>query len=71
MSTDKLESKEKFLVVGIITSDEFQKCRFIVKKLSSNFPKRYDIPHIRPMLDVEWEDYLTKVLLRIFFFMVG
>lgn len=57
------EPKEKFLVAGIITSDEFQKCRFIVKKLGNSFPKRYETPQIRPMLDVEWEEYLTKVLL--------
>ncbi|XP_018566105.1 peptidyl-prolyl cis-trans isomerase-like 6 [Anoplophora glabripennis] len=59
MSSDS-ESKTKFLVVGMITSDEFQKCRFIVNKLSSSYPKKYEAPQIRAMLDVEWEEYVTK-----------
>ncbi|KAG5899053.1 hypothetical protein JTB14_000076 [Gonioctena quinquepunctata] len=51
---------EKFFVAGIITRKEFQKCRFITTKLRKCFPKDYDEPDIRSMLDVEWEEYLTK-----------
>lgn len=59
------EQIEKFFVVGIISSDEFQKARFIVEKLFKSFPGMYENPEIRPMLDVEWDDYLIKVLYNI------
>lgn len=55
------EHVEKFFVLGIISSNEFQKSRFIVEKLFKSFPKLYEKPEIRPMLDVEWNEYLTKV----------
>ncbi|KAJ8934005.1 hypothetical protein NQ314_013640 [Rhamnusium bicolor] len=51
---------DKFLIAGIITSEAFQKCRFIVQKLYSSFPNLYDEPGMRPMLNLEWEDYLIK-----------
>ncbi|KAJ8923006.1 hypothetical protein NQ315_001554 [Exocentrus adspersus] len=54
------EPKQRFTVVGIITSDEFQKCRFVSSKLFNSFPNKYAAPEILPMLDVEWEEYLVK-----------
>ncbi|KAJ8956665.1 hypothetical protein NQ318_014019 [Aromia moschata] len=55
------EYTEKFLVVGIITSEAFQKCRFIVNKLYNCFPDLYEVPDIRPMLNVEFTEYLIKI----------
>lgn len=60
MNENSTPSVEKFLVVGIITANEFQKARFIVEKISKSFPKSYDPPEIRPMLDVEWDEYIIK-----------
>ncbi|XP_030751975.1 probable inactive peptidyl-prolyl cis-trans isomerase-like 6 [Sitophilus oryzae] len=51
---------QKFLVVGIVTSEDFQKCRFAVTKLYNSFPKEFESPEIRPMLDVEWNDFIKK-----------
>lgn len=56
---------EKFLIVGLITSSEFQKAQFIVKKLHTSYPMNYEKPEIRPMLDVEWDVYITKVFSNI------
>ncbi|CAH1115916.1 unnamed protein product [Phaedon cochleariae] len=54
------EPSEKFFVAGIITCKEFQKCRYIVTKLNKCFPKLYEEPQIRPMLNMEWEEFLTN-----------
>ncbi|KAF7278658.1 hypothetical protein GWI33_008108 [Rhynchophorus ferrugineus] len=50
----------KFLIVGFITSEDFQKCRYAVTKLHKCFPKEFDVPDIRPLLDVEWNEFITK-----------
>ncbi|XP_050298898.1 probable inactive peptidyl-prolyl cis-trans isomerase-like 6 [Anthonomus grandis grandis] len=55
----------KFLVIGIITSDDFQKCRYALAKLHKSFPKEFDEPDIRPMLDVEWNEFITKYQRRL------
>nr|CAH7759304.1 unnamed protein product [Callosobruchus chinensis] len=56
-----LEPSEKFLVAGIISTKEFQKSRYVVKKLHACFPKIYEMPEVRSMLNVEWTAYLTKI----------
>nr|CAI5842053.1 unnamed protein product [Callosobruchus analis] len=58
------EPTEKFLVAGIISTKEFQKSRYVVKKLHACFPKIYERPEVRPMLNVEWTAYLTKIRRR-------
>ncbi|XP_074036074.1 probable inactive peptidyl-prolyl cis-trans isomerase-like 6 isoform X2 [Leptinotarsa decemlineata] len=58
--TSLCEPTEKFIVSGIVTSIEFQKSRFITTKLHRCFPKQYEEPDIRPMLDVEWDEYLMR-----------
>lgn len=68
MTEINLQIVEKFLIVGIITSCEFQRAQFIVKKLHTCYPKTYDKPEIRPMLDVEWDAYITKVVSNISIF---
>ncbi|XP_050497587.1 probable inactive peptidyl-prolyl cis-trans isomerase-like 6 [Diabrotica virgifera virgifera] len=61
-SEEKTQSaKEKFEISGIITSAAFQRCRFLAIKLYRSFPKQYEHPVIKPMLNVEWEQFLTKM----------
>ncbi|CAG9827351.1 unnamed protein product [Diabrotica balteata] len=61
-SEEKPQSaKEKFEISGIITSAAFQRCRFLAIKLYRSFPKQYEHPVIKPMLNVEWEQFLTKM----------
>lgn len=50
-----------FEVVGLVTTGPFQQCRLLVEKLHKVLPKKYHPPKIRPMLNVEWEEYTTKV----------
>lgn len=64
MTDEAVQVKEKFFVAGLITSGEFQKCRFLVVKLHNSFPGHYERPEIRPMLNVEWEEFLTKLKRR-------
>lgn len=52
---------EKFLVAGIITSSEFQKAKFVVEKLYASFSTIYEKPELKPMLDLEWDEYFIKV----------
>lgn len=59
---DDVPDLQKFLVVGIITSEDFQKSRYAVLKLHKSFPNIFDSPDIRPMLDVEWNQFITKVI---------
>ncbi|CAH1967503.1 unnamed protein product [Acanthoscelides obtectus] len=56
-----LEPPEKFIVAGIVSNKEFQKSRYVIQKLHICFPKLYAPPEIRPMLNVEWTAYLTKI----------
>lgn len=51
----------KFEVIGIVTSTPFQQCRLLVERLHRGLPKLYHKPTIRPMLNVEWEEYTAKV----------
>ncbi|XP_057670055.1 probable inactive peptidyl-prolyl cis-trans isomerase-like 6 [Diorhabda carinulata] len=53
--------KETFFISGIVTSPSFQRCRFLAIKLYRSFPKLYEQPNIKPMFNVEWEEYLTKM----------
>lgn len=50
-----------FEVVGLVTTVPFQQCRLSVEKLRKSLPKLYQQPKIRPMMNVEWEEYTTKV----------
>lgn len=51
-----------FEVVGLVTTAPFQQCRLGVQKLHKGMPKMYLEPKIRPMMNVEWEEYTTKVI---------
>lgn len=51
----------KFLVIGLIPSEAYQKCKFIAGKCHQCYPQTYQAPEIRPMLDFEWEEYINKV----------
>lgn len=53
--------KIAFSVVGIVTSPEFQKCRIYAERLHKSYPDYYSPPVIRPLLDLDWELFLTKV----------
>ncbi|CAG9853705.1 unnamed protein product [Phyllotreta striolata] len=61
MTDEAVQVKDKFFVAGLIPSPEFQKCRYIVKKLYMSHPGQYERPEIRSMLNVEWEEFLTKL----------
>lgn len=50
-----------FEIVGLIVTASFQQCRLIVRKLHKSLPKMYQPPIIRPMMNLEWEEYITKV----------
>ncbi|KAL1497325.1 hypothetical protein ABEB36_008307 [Hypothenemus hampei] len=63
MDKDGVPKPQKFLLVGIVTSEDFQKCRYVLEKLHKSFPKEFVSPDVRPMLDVEWNQFITKVLL--------
>lgn len=64
----KTEEKEvnedgpiEFEVVGLVTTVPFQQCRLSVEKLHKTLPGLYVQPKIRSMMNVEWEEYTTKV----------
>lgn len=59
--SEELSPPVRFTVVGIVTSEDFQKCRFAINKLHKSFPKVFVTPDIRPMLDVEWNEFIIKV----------
>ncbi|RZC40330.1 F-box/LRR-repeat protein 4, partial [Asbolus verrucosus] len=61
---DKREELTKFKVVGLLPSIEFQKCRFVVGKLHQCFPTEFAEPEIRAMLNLDWDEYLTKMKRR-------
>lgn len=52
----------EFEVVGLVTTVPFQQCRLSVEKLHKTMPNLYAQPKIRPMMNVEWEEYVTKVV---------
>lgn len=52
----------QFEVVGLVSTVPFQQCRISVEKLHRILPKLYLQPKIRPMLNVEWEEYAIMVV---------
>lgn len=58
---EELPPPVRFTIVGIVTSEDFQKCRFAITKLHKSFPKEFTTPDIRPMLDLEWNEFIIKV----------
>lgn len=54
----------KFKIVGIVCSPEYQKCKLIAKQLHHTFPRRFGSPELRPMLDVAWLEFRTKLRRR-------
>lgn len=54
------EGKIILQIVGILTSEEFQKCKFYAQYLHKHLPKLYAPPVLRPMLDVQWTEFLTQ-----------
>ncbi|KAI4456505.1 peptidyl-prolyl cis-trans isomerase [Holotrichia oblita] len=55
------EPKIKLMITGLIVSVEFQKCRFYAERLFRNLPDKFEKPDIRPLLNVSWQQNLTKV----------
>ncbi|KAK5641396.1 hypothetical protein RI129_009943 [Pyrocoelia pectoralis] len=55
------ELKLFFEVYGLITSREFQLAKTYLERLRSRIPHEYDEPHIIPMLDLDWNLFLTKI----------
>lgn len=53
--------KIKFRIVGNVASPEFQICRCYTERLYKSFPKDYQEPDIRPLLDVDWNLFMSKV----------
>lgn len=56
------EKKEKFCVIGIVTNPDFQKCKSLVERLKLSFSDRYETPTVIPLLDLDWNEYLIKVI---------
>ncbi|CAG9765649.1 unnamed protein product [Ceutorhynchus assimilis] len=50
----------KFVLVGHLTSEDFQKSKYAITKLCNSFPKEFETPIFRPMLDVEWTEFIKK-----------
>lgn len=59
--TENEDNPVLFEVVGLVTTTPFQQCRLSVEKLHWSRPGLYSQPKIRPMLNVEWDEYKTKV----------
>ncbi|KAF2897965.1 hypothetical protein ILUMI_08217 [Ignelater luminosus] len=57
--------KIQFRIVGNVASPEFQICRYYIERLHKSFPKDYQEPDIRPLLDVDWNLFLIKLRRRI------
>lgn len=52
----------KFMVVGMVSSAEFQRARFYALRLHKSNAVQYAKPDIRPLFNVTWCWYLTKVI---------
>lgn len=52
---------EHYKIVGLITSEAYQKSKFIITKLYNCYPKKFTKPEIRSMLDIDWNEYLLKM----------
>lgn len=48
-------------ISGLLTTINFQKAQLIATKLHQHLPFRFSQPEIRPMLQVEWYEYLEKM----------
>lgn len=54
-------SMERFEIVGLITSEAYQKSKYITTKLYNCYPEKYECPTFRSMLDLDWDEYKTKI----------
>lgn len=63
MEDDKNTGDETILfqLVGMLTSTAFQKSRLYIERLHKSFPNMFSKPILRPMLNVDWSQYLTKI----------
>ncbi|GJQ73608.1 hypothetical protein Trydic_g13952 [Trypoxylus dichotomus] len=59
------ESKIRILVVGLAASIEFQRSRYYAECLYKSSSAKFSKPDIRPLLNISWNLYLTKVRRRI------
>lgn len=49
-----------FTLIGLVGSTEFQLCLAIIEYLHKRLPHRFRAPFIRPMLEFDWAEYITK-----------
>ncbi|XP_044759474.1 probable inactive peptidyl-prolyl cis-trans isomerase-like 6 [Coccinella septempunctata] len=59
-SDEEYACEIKFTVYGLMVMAEFQKCKYIVESLHSCYPERYAKPVVRPLLNVDWNEFLRK-----------
>ncbi|XP_060522611.1 probable inactive peptidyl-prolyl cis-trans isomerase-like 6 isoform X2 [Cylas formicarius] len=50
----------KFTLLGCVSGEDFQKCRYALARLHSCLPGEFGEPEIRPLLDVEWHRLIVK-----------
>lgn len=59
------EPKIKVMITGLVISVEFQKCKLYAERLVRTLPNKFEKPDIRPLLDVSWQQSLTKVVKKL------
>lgn len=57
--------KTKLMIIGVVSTPEYQKCKFLALQLHHSFPDKFNPPQLRPMLDVAWSEYVLKIRRRI------
>ncbi|CAH0564114.1 unnamed protein product [Brassicogethes aeneus] len=54
----------KFTVVGHMVNHGYQMSKYLVTKLHKSVPNYYQAPEIRPMFDLQWDEYILKMKRR-------
>ncbi|XP_045476447.1 probable inactive peptidyl-prolyl cis-trans isomerase-like 6 [Harmonia axyridis] len=60
VSEVEIVERVKFNVYGLLVTAEFQKCKYIAEGLFRCYPEKYLEPLIKPMLNVEWNEFLRN-----------
>lgn len=55
----------KITVVGVVSSIEYQKCKYLAEQLVMYLPDIFCSPQLRPMLDVAWTEWRWKIRRRL------
>ncbi|KAH1015649.1 probable inactive peptidyl-prolyl cis-trans isomerase-like 6 [Dendroctonus ponderosae] len=64
-NSEVTKKQHLFYIVGLITSEDFQKSKYAIFKLYRSFPQEFASPEIRPLLDVEWNEFIVKYQRRL------